>query len=217
LTLSLSGTLTGGIASSPAAGDLVIAHVFGPSATTDRELRATGDGTWTDYTEGTELFANDGRDTNFTYAYKFMGETPDTEIEADSFNAAGNYGSILGATVWRYVNATPLDVATTTATGTNTHMANAPASNVPQTTGAVVLAVCAGSALPGATNVPSLSGFTTRLAAVKDSNSCGAKLLVASQAWNGSGAVDPAVWTDSDTVGDNDSWAAYTIVLKPAG
>lgn len=212
LTLSLSGTLVGGAASSPAAGDVVIPALVAPG-TTDRALRCTGDGSWTDYTELDEAYADDARDTNLSVYAKVMGSTPDTQVQADSYHALGTYGGVLGVTVWRYVNFST--IAFQKAVLSNSSRANPP-SVTPDQVGSVVLTVCGTASPPGDVAAPSLSGFDTRLTKMQDSTTCCGKLLMASQVWSGSGAVDPPAITDADADSTNSSAAAFSIVLEPS-
>ena len=205
--VSLTG-LTGGSDAAAATGDLVCV-VSGAPETADTNVSVTTTG----YTN-TELYADDTRDANGVFAYKFMGATPDTTVTVPATSASTVRGSVV-VRVYRGVDqTTPMDVALTTATGANGDRANSP-SITPVTTGAMILA--AGFA----TNPASTSGTATgpsnmadfvKVVGVGTGRSSIAGM--ASQAWSG-GAFDPNAWT-ATTNNANDSWVAFTVALRPA-
>ncbi len=137
--VSLSG-LSGGIASSPAAGDLVVV-VFGQSAAGDFNMILN-----TGYTEVIDLWSADSSEINLGVYHKIMGGTPDTDCTA-TVNATSGVTAAMIIQVWRGVNATtPMDV-TPTATGSNNGSVANPPSITPVTPGAVVIGIgAAGSA-----------------------------------------------------------------------
>lgn len=199
-------SLTGGLASAPAAGDLVIVY-FGTGSTVDRNLVVSG------YTEVTELYSNDGADTNLVAAYKFMGGTPDTSftLTGGTLNTAD--AGVVAVQVWRGVNTTtPLDVTSTTATGTNSVRCNPPAIT-PVTSGAVIVAGGSGAHAIGAQTYSSSDLTAFRSVGTDDNND--ATIGLGYKVWT-SGAFDPAQFTFS--AGDNlaYSWAAVTLALRPA-
>lgn len=205
--VSLTG-LTGGSDAAAATGDLVCV-ISGAPETADTNVSVTTTG----YTNQ-ELYANDTRDANGVFAYKFMGATPDTTVTVPATSTSTARGSVV-VRVYRGVDqTTPMDVAITTATGANGDRANSP-SITPVTTGAEILA--AGFA----TNPASTSGTATGPSNMADfvtvvgvgtgrSSIAG----MASQAWAG-GAFDPNAWT-ATTNNANDSWVAFTVALRPA-
>lgn len=214
ITLSLAGTLTGGLASSPSAGDVVIAACLSPT-TTDRALRVTGDDTWTDYVEVGELYADDARDTNLSVAWKRMGATPDTQVKSDSFASGGTYGQVFGASVWRYLNAVlPIAAAFGQKIEANTQWPT-PEAVTPTIAGSVGLIVSGSASTPGHVYQPAFSGWTTRLFGVRDATSGSGKLLMASAPWSSSGAMTPPRITDGDSDSANGSCASFTLILLP--
>jgi len=125
-TFSLTG-LTGGIASSPSAGDIVIACV-GINNSTDRNIQCTTSG----YTEIFDLFNNPAQ---FAAYYKIL-TSAETSI---SFSTGVVVVPRCCIHVWRYPNATQLDVAAVT-NSTTLSAPNAP-SITTVTNNAVVIAM----------------------------------------------------------------------------
>lgn len=206
-TISLTA-LTGGISSSAAAGDIVIA-VFATGSTADRTLSIT-DGTTAYTLIATELYANGTtNDTNLRVAYKRL-----TAADASvTFGPTGNNADAgaMAVHVWRGADSiNPLDVAATTATGTGTGRPN-PAAITPTTTGTVIIIAGGASAATGAVFTASyLSNFRT----VTSADTQDAMVGIGSIAWT-SGTYDGAQWTGG-TTNAADSWAAVTIALKDA-
>lgn len=198
--------LTGGSGSAPAADDIVIiAYAVGAQA--DRSIGVTTAG----YTEEQELYANGSTyDANLSVSWKKMAGTPDTSVNLSGTGSSFNAGAA-AIHVWRGQDpSTPFDVAETIATGTGTGRPN-PAAITPTTAGAVVIVAGAASAGAGAAFTASeLSNFFT------DTSPDGEDAMVGlgSYAWT-SGAFDPAAWTGG-TTNAADSWAAVTLVLRPA-
>lgn len=115
---SLTG-LTGGIASSPSAGDLVIACI-GFNNLTNRDITCSTSG----YTENVDL-ANIGAATGAQ-----MGVYIKTLSAADTsvaFNLGVSVASYFAVHVWRNVNATQPDVTTTTSTASTSGPIDSPA------------------------------------------------------------------------------------------
>lgn len=212
VTISLT-SLTGGIASAPAADDLVIVY-FATGSTADRNLVVSG------YTEIVELYSNDTFDTNLAVARKFMGATPDTSFTLTGGTINIDDAGSVAVQVWRGVDpTTPFDVTQTTATGINSVLCDPPAIT-PTTSGAVIVSGGAGSwTLPGAAGVtvqtyasPDLSAFITTGAI--DTNRV--VIGLGYHVWT-SGSFNPAQFTFSGS-GDStsNSWAAVTLALRPA-
>lgn len=208
ITISLSGTLTGGLASAPAAGDLVIVY-FGTGSNTDRDLVVSG------YTEITELYANDSYDTNLVVAYKFMGGTPDTSFTLAGGTLSAADAGAVAVQVWRGVNATtPLDVTSTTATGSNSILCNPPAIT-PVTGGAIIVSGGAGGNNASADPTTFSSSDLTAFMSTSRSDTYDVTIGLGYKVWT-SGAFDPAQFTFSGTNSTSLSWAAVTLALRPA-
>lgn len=163
-----------------------------------------------------DLYANDSNDANLLVSYKVMGPTPDASVAIPASNAT-TAGVGYEIKVLRGVDPTnPLDVTPTTATGTNTGVANAPAIT-PATTGAWIDAVGAAAVAAGAvfTNPAGMDTTTnhfrsaTITTTTNDANIAGALY----SGWT-SGSYDPAVFGGSTST-NTGSWAAVTIAWRP--
>ena len=206
-TISLTA-LTGGISSSAAAGDIVIA-VFATGSAADRTLSIT-DGTTAYTLIGTELYSNGTTyDTNLRVAYKVLTAADATVTFGPTLNAQD--AGAMALHVWRGVDSTtPLDVAATTATGTGSGRPNPPAIT-PVTAGSEIIVAGGAAAGTGAVFVGTgLSNFRT--ATSVDTND--AMVGIGSFDWV-SGTYDPAAWTGG-TANAADSWASITLALRPS-
>ncbi len=209
-TIALNSGLTGGIASAAANGDLVIA-AFATGSTADRTLSIT-DGS-SDYTLiATELYANDTYDTNLRVAYKFVsGDT------ATTFGTTGSTADAGAMAVYVFRNVdptTPLDVAATTATATDTVAANPPAIT-PVTNGAVVVCVGAGghSSFSLTFSSGDLFGFQTTIGNDTQRATLG---IGYRDVWPGSSFDAAPFGLVGNTDTSTDSSAAVSIALRPA-
>jgi len=166
------------------------------------------------YTEVAELYANDNYDCNLSVSYKRMGASPDAAVSIDGNHGIGE-GTAAVAYILRGVDTTTaLDVAVTTATGTDTAIPDPP-SITPLSSGAflVIVGGSTGVTLDNAVTPP--SGFTNGVQAVI-ADSLDASVVMASKTAAG-GAEDPGVWTDWGTDATSSSWCAVTMALrKPA-
>lgn len=202
ITLSLT-SLTGGIASSPAAGDVVIV-AYGASYVSDANLSLVTSG----YTELADLFGNDTNDTVLGVYAKDMGSTPDTSVRATNTEDFAYW--VLVAQVWRNTNVTsgvvtPIE----TATGANTGRANPP-SVTPTVPGSVVIVAGIGSVDSMASAFTAPSGITLWQSNA-DADPCFA--MGAYVGWT-SGAYNCAAFGGGST-SSYDSWCAASIILKP--
>lgn len=206
-TISLT-SLTGGISSSAAAGDIVVAAF----------VSGAGGAVALDITDGTnaytlvvpQQYANGSTyDTNLRVAYKVLTDA-DASVTFGPTKWANDAGA-MAVHVWRGVDtSTPLDVAAVTATGNGTGRPN-PAAITPTTTGAVIIAVGGAAAATGAVFTSSdLSNLRTATSA--DTND--AMIGIGSKDWT-SGSFDPAQF-GGGTTGYGDSWCAVTLALRPA-
>jgi len=197
--------LTGGLAAAPSEDDIVlIAYAIGAGVDVDVTI------TTADYIEIADIRANDDNDANLGVFRKFMTATPDTSITVGPTTNA-TYAGAVAIQVWRGVNVTtPMDVAATTATGTNTGQPS-PAAITPTTSGAFVIVAGAAAQPAGADFTSSdLSNFITETSP----DTIDATVGMGSFAWT-SGLFTPATWGGS-TSASTDSWAAVTLALRPA-
>jgi hypothetical protein len=205
VTISLSGTLSGGLDTSPSTGDLVIVY-FGTGSTADRNLVVSG------YTEVTELYADSTFDTNLVVAYRVY-TFGSSLITFTGGSLSANDAGAVAIQVWRGVDAgTPFDVTETTATTTNSVLCNPPAIT-PTSRGAVIVSGGAGAHNDG-TDTFSSSDLTDFLTVGQgDTNDVtiglGYKVGV-------SGAFDPAQFTFSGTDSTSFSSASVTLALRSA-
>src|SRR3989344_84627 len=200
--------LTGGIATSAAAGDLVIV-ADGWTGTTDGN---PGVGT-ANYTEVADLYSDDGFDANFSVNWKIMGGTPDTSV---SCNGSGSttLGAVCMVQVWRNAaSTTPMDTAVVTSTLTNGAKPNCD-SITPVTSGAVV--ICAVLATDDDNTLPTVNaptGYVNLVSAQVDPGSAISGGM-SSKFWT-SGAEDPGALGNWDTTNTNSS-ANVTLAIQPA-
>ena len=215
-TLDLAA-LTGGIGSAAIAGDLVVAFYYSSDNTNRSE-----NFDWPGATLLTRRFVNNNfpnADTIAQPGYKFMGETPDTEVGIAGSGYSGSAYSTI-AMVFRGVDpATPLDVAWVEGYGTNAGTFT-PSSITPATAGAVIVS------LEGIAEI--VDGVQERASDLDTADTWHYKAaqsdagfsnftyatLFGVDFWSGSGS-----WTSNATVGyaqTDPSWYSALIALRPA-
>lgn len=196
-------TLTGGVASSPSAGDIVVV-AYAEVATTNTDMSVVTSG----YTELADLYSSDSSDANLGIYAKLMGSSPDTAVIVTGGNETLYSAAVQ---VWRNTNVTSGIVApVATATGTNTGRPNPPAVT-PTVPGSVVLVVGAGTIDSGTSALLTApSGITLFQTISHEYLALGIGAYVG---WT-SGAYDCGVFGGG---GNNtyDSWCAASIILKP--
>lgn len=208
ITLDLTA-LTGGIASSPSAGDVIIVAV-GWLGSTDDNPRVNTLG----YAKLADVYSNDDLDANLGVYCKLAGSTPDTTVEANS-KASSSYGSTAVAYVWRGCLEPRVPVPVV-ATGVNSALPD-PGSIIVSTpfesaTSAVcvVVGVGTGDSTPADFTVP--SGYSNH-AIVKQGAALGSSILAAaSKAVTVGDTEDPPAWTGGESTA-SDSWAAVSLTL----
>jgi len=164
------------------------------------------------YTEIADLYSDDTRDMNLSVNWKLMGSTPDSSVTCNGSGSSFN-GAVGIAYVLRGVDqATPLDVTSTTATGIDSGVPDAP-SITPTTSGAWVIAIGGSVANTSDTAVTPPSGYSNAVYQFSDPN-LGVAVAIASKAWTG-GAEDPGAWTNWTTA-TSESWCAVTMAIRPA-
>ena len=202
--------LTGGLASVPAAGDLVIVTAVTGSAAGTPAMAIT---TPTGYTALGQLNQSAvTADTSMDVSYKVMGGTPDTTVTIPG-TTNNAWAEAYAIQVFRGVDSTtPMDVAAVSAGGTATGRPN-PASITPTTAGAYVV-ICGGGAAGTGATYTAPANYTTNFLTANGADTTDAMVGCGYRAWT-SGAEDPAAYTGG-TTGANDSWCAYTLALRPA-
>jgi hypothetical protein len=191
--------------------DIVIVG-FSTASNTNRDLIVNGsDGN--PYNELADLYANDTYDTNLFVGYKIMGATVDTGIILPNGTFSSTDGGAVTIQVWRGVNTSnPIDVTTTTATGTNGNTTTPPAIT-PITTGAIIICVGASASNKGVGTYSSsqLDNFRTAYG----SDTYDALLGMGSYEWTG-GTFTPNTFTCSIATATDQSSASATLALRPA-
>jgi hypothetical protein len=203
-TVSLT-SLTGGIASAPAEGDVVfVAYSIGTTVDRTGEIGVTG------YKKLTALYADDAIDSTLGVFWKRMTSTPDTSI-----TISGSSGTDARATaiqVWRGCSSWNPVGAYATATGLNTRRADPP-SITPQTNKSVILA-CGSSGVSDTSansiyTASELSGFQ----AIWSNDTNDSTVGLGYKTWT-SGAFDPAAFsTVADSI--NNGYCAVTLAVEP--
>jgi len=209
--VSINGTLTGGLASSPSEGDLVVILISAASASgyVPTTLAVSG------WNNGT--FRSNTGVANYSYqqhSWKFMTATPDTVITVPSTGNIRNAQSWV-VHVFRGVDATtPFDVATVFASGTGTGRPN-PGPITPSTEGAWILWMGASAAATGALYTAPTNFSTNWHTDTRVDNYDSMVGFGYYTGWS-SGQYDPAAITAGGTTGATDSWVAETVVLRPS-
>jgi hypothetical protein len=209
--LLVTFSLTGGLASTPAANDLVIVCAVTGSAAGNPAMAVT---TPTGYTALGQLNQSAvTADTSMDVSWKVMGGTPDANV---TIPGTGNnaFGEAYAILVFRGVDtSTPLDVTSVSAGGTGTGRPN-PGSITPTTTGAWPV-ICGGGAAGTGANYTAPANYTTDFITANGADTTDAMVGAGYRSDWTSGAEDPATFTGG-TTGANDSWTAYTLALRPA-
>lgn len=212
ISVSLT-SLSGGLASSPSAGDIVLACVSFVNST-DINIGCTTSG----YTELADLYVNGTRDTNFAVFYKVLS-TAETSVAFDGTGTTQSNVSVI-VHVWRGVNQTnPLDATSTTSTNTSSCIPDG-ASITTVTDKAVV--VCFGASSGGGTQptIPNLtvpSGGSNFVEAYDSSGDNENTQAVFSRVITPAGAYNPPAFGITGA-SDNTNFtaAALTLALRPA-
>lgn len=203
--ITFGGNLTGGLAASASAGDIVVVY-FGVGSDADEVLNISG------YTEIAQLAPVDTYIANLSVGYKFMGVTPDTTFSLIGGTGATRNAGAVVVQVWRGVDTVlPLGVNSTTATGISSALCNPPAIT-PTAQGSIIVSGGAAAHIDGAQTFSSsdLSGFLS-VGGIDDFDvTIGAGYV----GWV-SGSFNPAAFTFSGTSASTNSWAAVTLALQP--
>jgi len=205
-TLDLT-TLTGGIATAPAEGDLVIVS-YGEMASSDYDMSVCL--VTTGYTMVADLFQSETYDASMGVAYKLMGSTPDTTLEISPNQSRGATAVVH---VWRGVDQTlPIGVSAS-ATSANSSTPNPP-SITPVHAESVIIATGQISSANTMTLDTPPAGYSNVLEVSKDITYASTS-VIASKYW-GSGAEDPGVF-DMSANASTDSWGVVTLSINPEG
>lgn len=207
ITISLT-SLTGGIDTAARTNDLVIvACASAGSGGPDFTYSASSG-----WTKISDLFADNtgAYQSNSSVWYKVMGGTPDTSVNVSGIDSTYIVVNGIIAYVLRGASTTnPIDVTTTTATGTGSTLANPP-SITPTTSGAKIVEFGTGADDLGTVTLGQSSGYGNMVRIARTQFG----MLVASKNW-ASGAEDPGAMTSSYSTASG-AWSAATIAVRPA-
>lgn len=198
--------LTGGLASAPAVGDIVIACVAFNNST-NRNIECTT----SDYTEVADLYANSTIDCQFGVYYKVLANA-DTNI---AFNLGTSVRPFFAAHVWRGGDSSsPLDATTTTITSTG--FADPPAITT-VSSNAVIIAVGAlvGDGMIDAIEAPDDVEMENFYQSTINVPTTGAGIAIVSRYLASAGTYNPPRFRGY-TVGSGSGTCAATIALRPA-
>lgn len=211
-TVSLNGTLTGGIASSPATGDLIVVFsAFGNTASSAPSVSGNNFGTYNAATAAQHV--NDTWDTEFRSFYAYQSGTADTTLTVTrATNTA--YGGATVVQVWRGADPTSHFIgAATPASGSNGNAINPPAYD-PGVTGSVVIAGGAGTlAAAAASGYTGFSGASHTQFVRADGSTADIGVVMGSFDYAGS-SIDPPAVTGA-TTSTSASWAGVTLAIAP--
>lgn len=204
-TISLT-SLTGGLASAPAAGDLVVVYYGIGTNASSTTPNISG---YTDFVA--PIVVEKSNDVVLYVSYKRMGPTPDTSftIQGGTDNTAD--GGAVAVQVWRNVNSVNLlDVPVVTSTAANSALVNPPAIT-PTSARTLIIAGGAGGHGQGTQTFSSsnLSNFLT--AGINDTNDV--TVGMGSYHWT-SGSFDPAAFTWAVSDSTSYTYAAVTLALR---
>lgn len=209
--VSLTG-LTGGIASAPTAGDVILV-LTGWASTTDGTPGVSTAG----YTEITELYVNATSDANLSASYLVVGATPPTSVTVFGTTSAANSKATVVAVFRGVDNTTPLDVASTTYTSSGNVLPNFAAITPVSTYAAsvVMFFTAYNSSLSLALSTPP-TGYT---ACGSFTSPSGTQWLLGGIAWKGKLAAgtieDPTYWSVVNGTAAAFSVAGVTVALRP--
>ena len=189
--------------------DDVVVVGFLLASNTDRSIGVNTAG----YTEEAELFANDTYDANLSVSWKRMGSTPDSSVDVSGPGSSTHPARIIARGYRGVDTTTAMDVARTTATGTNGLLVDPP-SITPTTSGALIVAWGCGAANAAALSTAYSSSDLTDFTSGIVSNSYDLAYGVGHKSWT-SGAFDAAAWTGTETAA-TDSRASVVLALRPA-
>lgn len=211
-TIALSG-LTGGLDTAPAAGDTVVvgyATGVGPSGGTGANPFVTAG-----YTATNGVWGDSNDDIILSAGVKVMGGSPDASVVVTgaAVNAAGHSPGIVIIQVFRGVNAvTPLDVAATTAVGSNS-VVN-PAAITPVTASAL-LVVFGGQGRDSSVTAFTNSDLTNFVQINNHPFVDGIRFAGGYRQLGAASAYDPVAWGGGN-VEAGTAFAAITLALRPA-
>ncbi len=209
-SVSLTG-LTGGIASAPAAGDLVVVmSAFGNTASSAPNISGNSTGAYTGI--GTAIHANDTWDTEAQPFYAVMGGTPDTSLSVTRTNNAA-YGGSTVVHVWRGVDDLAAFIGVTQTSGNNGCVINPPAYN-PAVADALIIAGGAGTMAATSSPYTDFAGMDNFVTTKGGGTTSDCAAALASYLYAGVSYDPPTV--SGGTTSTSSSWAGFTFAFRMA-
>lgn len=203
--LTISFSLTGGVASAPSNGDVVIIS-FSANISSNLAIGITG------YTQIASLYANSSYDTKLYVGYKVITAS-DTSFSINSVGtgSTSNAGAI-AVHVWRGLDTTsPLDTSTT---ATNTTSAIPTPPDITPTVSDPLILICAGNA--HSQGAPTMTSPMPNLVTVGSNDTYDTSVAMASLPMPiSTAALSPFGMGFTGTDSSSYSWAAVTVSLKP--
>jgi hypothetical protein len=189
---------------------VIVAYAAGDNDDVDETMAMTTSG----YTKVADLFSDDDFDTNFGVFWKVMGETVDTT--AVTSGVGGNdTGQSAVCMVFRGVDTTtPMDVTPTTATGTNSILANPPSIDY-NDANAWVVATGGGAHNTGINRTYSAPANYDDMISNGGNDTSDSSVGMCYRPDPGD-PEDPGAFTWSDTDAVTFSWCAATLALREA-
>lgn len=214
-SLTIPFSLSGGLSSTPAPGDLVLVS-FATGSTVNRTMAITPTGgTATAYSTVADLYANDTYDTNLGVFYKKMESPVDTGIILPNGTFATTDAGAVTIQVWRGVDSTtPLDVAITSQAAPDSANAVIPGIET-VTNNSLIVCIGAGAHNAGTVTYSAPSFFTDFLTVGSDGTN-DVSLGTGSYVKDYAGACVNSIFTLSATDSTSFSYASVTLALRPA-
>lgn len=185
-------------------GDLLLV-VFGFSANSET-FAMTG------FTEVCALSAGSTRDCHLHIGYKVQTSTPDTSVTLNSASMSTSQAwAAIAYNIRDFDASNVLDVSATTATASNTGLADPPTISPASPRSLVIASASIGAINAEAISSPDLKSFT---ALQRDPISGSESVMLGSGFLRSSGSPNPLAFTkDSDTT--QDGYCACTLALRP--
>ena len=166
------------------------------------------------WTEAHDLYANSTSDANLAVYYKKMGSSPDTSFQL-SIPAMSGHSYAVAVQVFRGVDTTsPLDVASTTATGTTTVLVDPPAATQPVTSVNCLVLIGGGAHANGTQTFG--ASYLTNFRTVGENQASGDATVGMGYIKNILSAYNGAAWTFTGVDAATYSYCAAAMVLRAA-
>lgn len=209
--LEVTFSLTGGSDSTPSVGDFVVVTAVTGSAAGNPTMAVSTPAGYANLGQLNQSAVT--ADTSMDVSHKIQPHTVEASV---TIPGTGNnaFGEAYSIQVFRGVHpVTPMDVSAVSAGGTGTGRPD-PGSILPVTVGAWII-ICGGGAAGTGANYTAPTNYTDDFLTASGADTTDAMVGSGYRAtpWS-SGTENPGGYTGG-TTGANDSWAAYTLALRP--